>query len=154
MTTLAETNAIDWDDVIARIENGEVPHDFCSKFYSDMPDTVGCIERKAKADTGFATRLAEAKRMGAICMLAECKQIADDRSMRPDQKKVMIDVRMKLAAIWNPNDCREVSKTENVTTVKHQTPREEYIEQCTLFLGMTREQAEAAYAANAGATIQ
>jgi hypothetical protein len=147
-------HTVDWDAVIEKIENGEVPHEFCSTYYSDMPDSPAMIARKARAEPGFAARLAEAKRMGAICMLAECKQIADNPSMRADQKKIMIDVRMRLAAIWNPSDCREVSKTESVTTVRNMTPRDEYIEQMVLYTGCTREGAAALYARNAGEAVQ
>jgi hypothetical protein len=149
-----ESDTVDWDFVLEKIENGAVPQEFCSGYYADMPDTPAMIERKARTDSAFAARLKDAKQLGAIAMLAECKQIADDQSMRADQKKIAIDVRMKLAAIWNPNDCREVSKTETVTTVRNQTPRDAYIADCVSMLGLSPAQAAAEYDARAGATMQ
>lgn len=149
-----DTHTIDWPGVLDKIANGQVPAEFCSPFYTDLPDTPADIERKAKAEPGFAAQLAEAKSMGAVVMLAECKKIADNAALRADQKKIAIDTRMKLAAIWNPADCREVSKTETVTTVRNLTPREEYIADAVSLLGMTPEQAAAAYDRQAGVTVQ
>lgn len=145
---------VDWELVLDKIANGEVPSEFCVPFQTDMPDTPADIERKARADSAFAAQLADAKRMGAVVMLAECKKIADNAALRADQKKIQIDVRMKLAAIWNPADCREVAKTENVTTVRNLTPREEYIEQMVAMTGCDREAAAALYDRNAGGSVQ
>ena len=103
---------VDWDAVLARIEAGEVPAEFCSPHFSDVPDTAGVIERKAHEDAEFADKLATAKRLGAQAMLAECKEIADRPNLRADAKKVMIDTRMKLVAIWNPKQCTVPPKTD------------------------------------------
>ncbi len=149
-----ESDTVDWEFVLEKIENGAVPQGFCSRRCSDMPDTPAMIERKARTDSAFAARLKDAKQLGAIAMLAECKQIADNPSMRADQKKIAIDVRMKLAAIFHPSECREVSKTETVTTVRNQTPRDAYIEDCVEMLGYTPAMAAAEYDARAGATMQ
>jgi hypothetical protein len=149
-----EPQSVDWDAVLERIENGDVPSEFCSRHRIGMPASAGEIERKAKTDSSFATRLANAKRIGATVMVAECIKIADCTQTRPDHKKIKIDARMKLAALWNPAECNPKTIVEQTTTVKSVTPRDEYIEQAMLFLGMSRGQAEAEYQRQTGETVQ
>lgn len=144
---------VDWDAVLERIENGEIPSDFCSGWTAGMPRSAGDIERHAAADSGFAVKLTLAKQIGAKVMLAECIAIAQNRSFRPDERKLMIDARKYLAAIWNA-ECNPKTVVEQTTTVRSLTPREEYIDQCVTLLGMTREQAAARYAVETGATVQ
>jgi hypothetical protein len=143
---------VDWDAVISKISDGLVPAEWIGM--EKMPETPSEIERKAASDPAFAARLKEARQLGAVSLLAECKKIADDPALRADQKRIRIDIRLKLAAIWNPADCREVAKTEQVVTVRDVSPREQYIADCESFLGMSREQAAARYALETGQTLQ
>lgn len=52
-------------------------------------------------------------------MLSRCIQIADDRTIRADQKRLMIETRMKIAAIWNPLDCTAPKSDKDATTGIH-----------------------------------
>lgn len=144
---------VDWDAVLARIENGEVPAEFCGNRVWGLPDAAGEVEKKARDDSAFAARLKEAKQLGALAMLAECKKIADNPNMRAEQKKIQIDTRKYISSLWNA-ECNPKTVIEQTTTVRNLTPREEFIDQCINLLGMTREQAAARYAVETGATVQ
>ena len=93
------------DMALTLIANGNVPAEFCSEQDPNVPNFASSIELWAQADAGFAARLKAAKATGAIVMLSQCKQIADDPTIRADQKRWMIETRMKISAIWNPADC-------------------------------------------------
>ena len=108
-----------WDVVIEKISNGEVPSDFCKDWDPAMPESPAAIERRAQQDKGFAVRLEEAKRIGAIVMLAECKSIASNRAYRTDERKLMIDARLKIAAIWNPEKCSAPKHDKDVLPGVH-----------------------------------
>lgn len=138
---------------LARISNGEVPSEFCRADDPNVPTYASSIELWAVTDPIFAARLTEAKRIGALVIIADCIRIASDRSYRPDERKIMIDVRQKLAAFWNA-DCNPKTVVEQNTTIRNITPRSEYVEQAMLFLGMTRGQAEAEYQRQTGDTVQ
>ena len=104
---------------LARLASGEVPAEFCSGADPNLPSHASSIELWARKDPTFAARLAEAKAMGALVMLAECKKIADDPSLRVDHKRLMIDTRLKIAAIWNPADCLAPKHDKDVLTGVH-----------------------------------
>ena len=95
-------------NALARIANGEVPAEFCSEQDPNVPSFASSVEVWAQTDVGFAARLRDAKATGAVVMLSQCKHIADDRTIRADQKRLMIDTRMKIAAIWNPENCTAI----------------------------------------------
>lgn len=101
---------------LVRIANGEVPAEFCSEQDPNVPSFASSVEVWALADAGFAARLKDAKATGAVVMLSQCKQIADDRTIRADQKKLMIDTRMKIAAIWNPQNCTAIKPENDLPT--------------------------------------
>jgi hypothetical protein len=153
MFDVASTSqSVDWDAVLDKISNGEVPQEFCGT--GAMPDAAAEIERRARSNAGFAAQLREAKEIGATVLLSDCIKIADCSQTRPDHKRIKIDARMKLAALWNPAECNPKTVIEQTTTVKSVTPRDDYIEQAMLFLGMTRGQAEAEYQRQTGETVQ
>lgn len=133
-----------------RIANGEVPSEFCSSADPNLPSNASSLDAWAKADSAFAERLAEARALGASVMLAECKKIADDRSIKADQKRLMIDTRMKIAAIWNPAECNPKTVVESNVLVRNLTPQDQYLEQVMSLLGLTREEALAHYRAHSG----
>ena len=139
---------------LIHISNGEVPAEFCTGEDPNVPTHVASIEQWAASNSAFAARLRTAKAIGALVMLAECKKIADDRSIKVDQKKVMIDARMKVAAIWNPTECNQRTVIEQNTTVRNLTPRQEYVDHMIKFLGMTSEQALARYERETGESLQ
>jgi hypothetical protein len=101
---------------LARISSGDVPSEFCSSADPNLPAHASSIERWAQENPAFAARLASAKAMGALVMLAECKKIADDPSIRVDHKRLMIDTRLKIAAIWNPAECIPTKPDKNALT--------------------------------------
>lgn len=101
---------------LSRIANGEVPAEYCAHSDPNLPAYPSSIEHWARIDQAFAVRLNEAKAVGAVVMLMECKKIADDRSIRADQKKLMIDTRMKIAAIWNPENCTAAKPDKDLPT--------------------------------------
>lgn len=133
-----------------RIANGEVPSEFCSPADPNLPSHASSLDLWARDNADFAARLSEAKALGASVMLAECKKIADDRSIKADQKKLMIDTRMKIAAIWNPAECNPKTVVENNVVVRNLTPQDQYLEQLMAMLGLTREEALAHYRAHSG----
>lgn len=141
------------DVALAKISEGQVPSEFCRADDPNVPTFASSLEIWASGDPIFATRLKEAKKVGASVMIADCVRIASDRSYRPDERKIMIDVRQKLAALWNV-DCNPKSVVEQTTTVRNLTSRDEYVEQAMLLLGMTRGQAEAEYRRQTGGTVQ
>lgn len=104
---------------LVRIASGEVPAEFCSNADPNLPSQACSIERWAREDSAFAARLGEAKAMGALVMLAECKKIADDPSLRVDHKRLMIDTRLKIAAIWNPAECLPPKSDKDTLTGVH-----------------------------------
>ena len=104
---------------LTRIASGEVPAEFCSSADPNLPTCASSVELWARASPAFAARLAEAKAMGALVMLAECKKIADDSSIRVDQKRLMIDTRLKIAAIWNPTECLPPKLDKDTPTGVH-----------------------------------
>jgi hypothetical protein len=93
------------DMALALIADGNVPAEFCSEQDPNVPSRASSVERWARADATFASKLKEAKATGAMVMLSQCKLIADDATIRADQKRWMIETRMKIAAIWNPIEC-------------------------------------------------
>ena len=93
------------DIALALIADGRVPSEFCNEHDPNLPSRPSSLEHWAHADASFAERLKMAKATGALVMLSRCIQIADDQTIRADQKRLMIDTRMKIAAIWNPTDC-------------------------------------------------
>lgn len=119
MSDFEPIKPVSWDSVIEKISNGEVPSDFCKDWDPTMPDSPAAIERRAQLDKGFAVRLEEAKRIGAIVMLAECKSIASNRAYRTDERKLMIDARLKIAAIWNPEKCSAPKHDKDVLPGVH-----------------------------------
>jgi hypothetical protein len=56
----------------------------------------------ASENTAFAEKYTKAKKLGADAMIAYCMVIADDSYEKPDSRKVRIEARMKIAALWHP----------------------------------------------------
>jgi hypothetical protein len=136
---------VDWDAVLTLIENGQV---------DDLPASSGAIERKAQVDAAFGQRLTAAKKIGAQVMIAEIIKIADCAVTRPEHKKLKIDARKYLAALWNA-ELNPKTQIEQTTTVCNLTPREEYIQQLVDLMGMSPQEAAARYQLETGgATVQ
>jgi hypothetical protein len=93
------------DMALALIADGNIPTEFCSEQDPNVPSRASSLELWAQADADFAVRLKAAKATGANVMLMQCKRIADDLTIKADQKRLMIETRMKISAIWNPADC-------------------------------------------------
>lgn len=89
-------------NALREIAKGLVPHAFAGMSYA-LPDEPDDLDRWASEDPNFAARYEAAKRLGADAMVAYCVSIADSPAYKADMKKVMIDARMKLAAIWAPD---------------------------------------------------
>lgn len=83
------------------IRQGFVPSQFCGTLDSTYPLHAGDLDRWASENPAFAEAYAAAKRLGADSLVAECVVIADNPALKSDQKKIQIDTRMRLAAIWN-----------------------------------------------------
>ena len=90
------------ENVLAFIRAGKVPSQFCGTEIG-VPNDASTIEEWAVAHPEFADKYNEAKRIGADAMVAYCISIADSSLYKADAKKVMIDTRLKIAAIWNPD---------------------------------------------------
>ena len=138
---------------LTKIANGQVPSEFCSERDPNVPSSAASLELWAQANPAFAARLLDAKRMGAQAMVADCVRIAADRAYRVDERKAMIDARKYLAALWNA-ECNPKTVIEQNTTVRNVTPREQYVADCVLFLGMDRQQAGAKFDREQGVTVQ
>lgn len=85
-------------EVLRLVRLGNAPSTFCAMLGIDS----GAPDRWAFDDAEFAAAYHRAKLIGADAMVNNCVQIADRGDLKADAKKVMIDARMKLAAIWNP----------------------------------------------------
>lgn len=98
----APFNAEQAAEALKRVRLGHTPAEFCGG-HSCYPPDSGALERWAATEPTFADQLAEARKIGADSMVMYCLTIADDRTLKADSKKVMIDTRMKLAAMWHPD---------------------------------------------------
>ena len=139
-------------NVLQHVANGRVFSEICNEWDADVPSHPATIELWAAQDAAFAARLIEAKRIGALVMVADCQRIATDRLLTVTERKLLIDTKMRISALWNA-DCNPKSVVEQTTTVRNLTSRDEYIELAVL-CGMTRTQAEAEYRRQTGATVQ
>lgn len=149
-----EFHQVKADNALRRIANGEMPSEFCAQGNPNIPTYAVSIELWASQDANYAERLIEAKRIGAQVMLADCIRIAGDRAFRPDERKLMIDARKYVAALWNV-ECNPKQIVEQKTTHMQATAKADFIETCTLFRNMTERQAEAEWLRVSGlATIQ
>lgn len=142
-----------FDFALTYIAAGRVPSEFCSPSDPNVPDEPSYIELWARQNPQLTARLLEAKRQGAKAMLADCIRIASDRAYRVDERKLMIDTRKYLAALWNA-ECNPKQVIEQTTTVRNQSPRDAYIADCVGLLGYTPATAAAEYDARAGVTVQ
>ena len=140
-------------NALARIANGSVPTEFCNGWDPTVPTYASTIELWGKADPQFAERLAEAKRIGALVMVADCQRIATDRLLTPTERKLLIDTKMRIAALMNA-DCNPKTVVEQSTTVRNVTARQEYVETAILLLGITPGQAEVEYQRHTGEAVQ
>lgn len=86
---------------LQRIRAGEAPAQFCFPGMT-YPDDASVLEVWNQQNEEFAADFAAAKRIGADAMVNYCLSIADNDRFKPDARKLMIDTRMKLAAIWHP----------------------------------------------------
>lgn len=98
----APFNAEQAAEALKRVRQGHAPYEFCGT-HSIYPSDPGALDRWATEDPAFAEKLADARKIGADAMVMYCVSIADDKTLKADSKKVMIDVRMKLAAMWHPD---------------------------------------------------
>jgi hypothetical protein len=80
------------------LANGTTLSEICKR--PDMPsfDTIWSW-RRARAD--FSEEVAYAQRIGTHYLADDCIRIADDDSIDPAHKRVMVDVRMRLIGKWN-----------------------------------------------------
>lgn len=149
----ANYHKVRFDSALNYISAGRVPSEFCTPNDPNVPDDPSYIELWAGQNPARTSALVEAKRLGAKAMLADCVRIASDRSYRVDERKLMISTRQYTAALWDA-ECNPKKVIEQTTTVRNMTPRDEYIADAVSLLGMTAEQAAAAYDRQAGVTVQ
>lgn len=102
--TLAMMLEIAYTDETARyalhlIRAGQVPSSFAPMIGID----TGAVERWSHENGDFATKLAEAKKVGADVMVSECMTIADSQTGSPTDRKTRIETRLKLAGLWHPD---------------------------------------------------
>lgn len=95
---MIQFDAATLEKALTAIRRGIVPHQFCYELNMEI-DT---LDTWANNDADIAQKLATAKCIGADVMMSECIAIADSISYKADAKKVMIDTRQKMAAVWNP----------------------------------------------------
>jgi hypothetical protein len=87
-------------NMLREIRRGSVPQHFCGR--QGYPRDASDIDRWARTNEELAALLVEAKIIGAESLMNQCLLISDSMEYRADSKKVMMDSRLKLAAVWNP----------------------------------------------------
>ena len=145
---------------LSKIRNGEVPSEFCNQYSYDVPDFPADIEQWAKDDATFADTYRQAKRCGAGVMLQDCIKIAADRSRRIDERKLMVETRKYIAALWsdecNPKSISEATITTVNPSLMGATDFPLFFQQLKNFMGagVTEQYAREQYEMALGTTVQ
>ncbi len=87
------------DEVCRRVLNGEPLAYICDD--PNMPDYTN-VWRWEKADEGFRQALAVARRDGSNYIADDCLRLADDLTIDPAHKRVMVETRLRLIKAWAP----------------------------------------------------
>jgi len=99
--------------ICEQLSNGVTLTEICKQ--ADMPsfDTIWSW-RRARAD--FSEEVAYAQRIGTHYLADDCIRIADDDTIDPAHKRVMVDVRMRLIGKWNQyySDKQQVEVTGRI----------------------------------------
>lgn len=90
--------------IIKRMSHGETLRSICRD--DDMPhfDTVYSWQSKLAE---FADAFAQARVVGTHNLADECLEIADRKGLDPQDRRVMIDTRLRLIGMWNRRDYGE-----------------------------------------------
>ena len=85
--------------ICARLETGEPLTSVCAA--DDMPSTRTVREWQEK-DEAVSAALARAREIGGDAIADEALAIADERNEDPASRRVMVETRLKLLAVWHP----------------------------------------------------
>ncbi len=86
------------DEICARLLAGTPLAQICAA--DGMPDYT-TVRRWEESHPEFAEKSAKAKREGSHYIADDCMRIADDESIDPSHKRIMVDTRLRLIKAWH-----------------------------------------------------
>lgn len=85
-------------EIVRRLATGEPMAKICAD--PDMPD-FSTVWRWEEQDEEFRKVATRARELGTHYMADDCIRIADDPHLKPDDKRIRIDTRLRLIGKWN-----------------------------------------------------
>ena len=85
------------EEIVERLATGEPLARICQ---DDRLPSYATVRRWERENSDFQAHSAPARDDGRAYMMDECKEIADDPGLDPQDKRIRIETRMRLAGQW------------------------------------------------------
>lgn len=101
-------------EIVERLSNGEPMKTICKDDH--MPSYITVL-RWQRAHVEFGNLTARAKADGTHALADQCIEIADDPMIDPQNKRIMVDTRIRLIGKWNSRAYGDKVEVENTGVV-------------------------------------
>jgi hypothetical protein len=101
-------------EIVERLSNGEPMKTICKDDH--MPHYITVL-RWQRANVEFGNLTARAKADGTHALADQCLEIADDPMIDPQNKRIMVDTRIRLIGKWNSRAYGDKVEVENTGVV-------------------------------------